>query len=94
MPLDLQARLLAYHDSLGNEASRALIKDAMTENTRAGFAASALVEALKALWLATACGTDDERLSALTAAGDLLASIGALDALQDAEAAAAMRGTA
>lgn len=52
-----------------------------------------LVGALLTLWLATSCGTDAERLTALSAAGDLLATIGALDALQDAEAAAAMRGT-
>lgn len=39
-----------------------------------------LTSALKNLWLASASGTDSECLASLSVAGDLLASIGALDA--------------
>jgi hypothetical protein len=40
---------------------------------------AALTGTLKALWTAHACGTDQERLTAMTVAGDFLARIGALD---------------
>lgn len=41
-------------------------------------AAPDLVDALRELWLRTACGTDDERVAAMSVAGDLLARLGAL----------------